>query len=174
MPAAGAAGIAEFAPGRWALALPPPGSSLTPALARAAAARLASSGPGPAPGPLAITRTRLLDGRLGPAVLITRPGQVIIYCPAAEITARAAAALAALGSCAALAWPGPCPPGSRIEVTRDPHPGMAGGRHPAYISARAGITAHVCANLISAELAAALSELCTAWARRPLAGPAPA
>ena len=51
------AAVVEFAPACWVLALPPPGSALTPALARAAAAGLAAGCPGrrracwPSPGP---------------------------------------------------------------------------------------------------------------------------
>jgi len=168
----GPAAVVEFAPACWALALPPPGSALTPALARAAAAGLAAGCPGPPPGLLAVARAGQIDERLGRAVLIACRGHAVIYCPAPEITALAAAALAALGSRAALAWPGPCPAGVRVRIARATHPSLRGCLHPAYISAPPGITAHVCENLISAELAAALGVLCTAYARLPPRGPA--
>ena len=62
-----------------------------------------------------------------------------------------------------------------MRVTRDPHPDLLPGRHPAYLHAvPAGVlTAHVCANLISPGLAADLAVLGTALAGLLPPGTAP-
>ena len=140
----GPAAVVEFAPACWALALPPPGSALTPALARAAAAGLAAGCPGPPPGLLAVARAGQIDERLGRAVLIACRGHAVIYCPAPEITALAAAALAALGSRAALAWPGPCPAGCPCPDSPRRAPEPARLPAPRLRQRPPGITAHVC------------------------------
>ncbi len=161
----------ELASAGWALALPPPGRALTSAAA-AAVRDLAAAGPGlPPDAPFILVRAGRIDERLGPAVLVARPGRAVLYCPGGDITDVAARGLAALACGAAvMPWPGRGPGVPGLRVARTPHPRLPGCLHPAYIRAprpggRAGVTVHVCANLISAELAAVISALCTAYAR---------
>ncbi len=161
----------ELASAGWALALPPPGRALTSAAA-AAVRDLAAAGPGlPPDAPFILVRAGRIDERLGPAVLVARPGRAVLYCPGGDITDVAARGLAALACAAAvMPWPGRGPGVPGLRVARTPHPRLPGCLHPAYIRAprpggRAGVTVHVCANLISAELAAVISALCTAYAR---------
>ena len=80
----------ELASAGWALALPPPGRALTPAAA-AAVRDLAAACPGlPPDAPFILVRAGRIDERLGPAVLVARPGRAVLYCPGGDITDVAA------------------------------------------------------------------------------------
>lgn len=143
--------------GRWALAQPAAG--ITAGLARALIEDL--PGPGPVPG-LSLARSARFDGRLGAAVLVACRDRAVICCPAGEITGAAAYALTAFA-----AW---AVPGTGVQVNRVRHAALPCSLHPAFVMAPrpgrgADVTVHVCANLVSAGLAASLGALSTAYFR---------
>ena len=171
LPDPGPVVMIELASAGWALALPPPGRALTSA-ATAAVTDLAAAGPGlPPDAPFILVRAGRIDERLGPAVLVACPGRAVLYCPGGDITDVAARGLAALACAAAvMPWPGPRPGRARPPGRAYPSPAPAGMPAPRLHQGAAagrprGVTVHVCANLISAELAAVISALCTAYAR---------
>jgi hypothetical protein len=150
----------------WVLAAPPPDSPLTPAglrrlaLGLLAAARDISQAPGgfelrPVP-------RSLIDPRLGLALLHYRDGRSVTYCPASQVTIRAAEALSALASRAAGAS-SPATPGcdvTDIEIARVGHAQLPPRVHPAAAFRRGTrLTIAICSDLITPDLAAALGSL---------------
>jgi hypothetical protein len=122
----------------------------------------------------AIARTQpgVLDPWIGPAVLHHSSAGTVLYCPADQITAQAADALAAMAARASefLRPEAAC----RVSVTRVGHRYLPTALHPAVATVRPSeITAYVCSRLITAELAAAIGLLCTAYVSH-MAPPAPA
>jgi hypothetical protein len=116
-------------------------------------------------------RAAQAGARLGLAVLVARPAGALLSCPRGDITAAAAAALADMAS-RTLGGPVPAAGGIRFQITRVPHPDLPSCLHPAFFrstsepgSDQRQVTAHICANLISAGLAAALTVLYTAYLR---------
>jgi hypothetical protein len=129
---------------------------------------LAAAPPGqPGAGRLAVTRVpqALIGPAPGPAVLHWRGGRAVAYCADTQVTGRAAEALSALASRAALLT-SPASPDLGItvaEFTPVPHALLPPGLHPAAAFRRStSITFAVCAELITADLAETLTRLFSA------------
>jgi hypothetical protein len=111
-----------------------------------------------------------MDSRLGPAVLLSGPGQVTICCPAQEISEQLAAAVPIFAAAVSALWP--AGPPRQVQVSRVPHASLPAALHPCVlrgrpVSAETSVTAEVCAGLISAPAARALSSLSAAYSAGP-------
>lgn len=113
------------------------------------------------------------DPEIGPAVLHHSSDFTVLYCRADLITTHAAESLGGLGAHAArllglAATHGTC----QVSVARVRHGDLPTDLHPAVMTMRGRqVTAHVCSRLITRELAAAMSTLCTAYAGYLATGP---
>lgn len=117
-----------------------------------------------------------LDPRIGPAILYHGRHQTVMVCDGDHIAAQAADMLSRAANRAVAEIAGPAALESlRVCVAREEHWRLlARSCHPAVVIASSRqVTVHVCADLLTPQLAEAMSALCTACARH-LAQPGPA
>ena len=151
-------------PGEWAFVLPGDAQRTARWPAGDAIRRLGDCRRHPPGQRYAIARTQpgVPASWSGPAVLHHSSAGIVLYCPADQITAQAADALAALAARAAeFLRPEPA---CQVSVMRVGHRDLPTALHPAVLTVRPSeVTAYVCSRLITSEVAAAMGLLCTAY-----------
>jgi hypothetical protein len=158
--------LVSLAPDEWML-LAPPGPAEIEVLHELASDLAARHQPPDVPGPVLVARLpdEDIDPRLGPVALHVIRGHVVIYCPAGQTTAGAAARLSAALAVAAGQRDGRL---ETIAITRVPHSVLIRREvfHPAggLMTEDAEYHIVICKNLIKAAAAEAIGRLCTAWA----------
>jgi hypothetical protein len=150
-------------PGEWVLV---PGSHTRPlrtSMIRDVLQRLELSDPDQSGERYQITRvpSTAMDSWLGPAVLHHTGSRTVLYCRSDQIAPHAADCLAVLAArTAEVVGAAAAQVTCQVSVARVRHPDLPAGLHPAVTTARGPhVTAHVCSELITHELTAAMNAI---------------